>query len=541
VTTDKANISQGRKLSGIWIIPLLALALGAYMVIHTWMTEGPEITIAFKTADGLEQGKTKVKYRNVNMGLIEEVRLNDNLDGVVATVKLERQALTMLRDDTRFWVVTASIAGGKISGLGTLLSGAYIQLAPGTGKVGQRKFVALDKPPETPTGAPGLRLKLTTDNASSISTGDAVLFNRYKVGRVESAEFDPADRKLHYVIFIDAPYHTLVDSSVRFWDVSGVTLVANAEGVKLETGSLDTVLMGGIGFGTPPGINHGEPVEHNAEFKLYSSYDDILRNPFQYGAYYVVSFSQSIKGLLPGAPVEYRGIPLGRVERILLKESMDLAMEEDRHGTGDPIPVLLYLEPGRLKLPDRESSIKDLQLSIATGIANGMRASLESGNLLTGAKYIGIDYFADAEEAEQGTFLEYPTIPTIGTGLGQLEQKLTSILDKINDLPLDDTVTGANAALVTLNTTLANLNTIVANQSTQQLPAQLDKTLQQLRETIKGLSPDSEVYQSINSSLLRLNRTMGNMESLTRKLSGQPNSVLVPSSPTPDPIPEVRQ
>jgi paraquat-inducible protein B len=541
VTTEQANISQGRKLSGIWIIPLLAAALGVYMVIHTWMTEGPEIEIAFKTADGLVQGKTKIKYRNVDMGLIEEVRLNDNLDGVIAKVKLERQALPMLRDDTRFWAVTASIGGGKISGLGTLLSGAYIQLAPGTGKVGQRKFAALETPPETPTGAPGLRLQLTTANASSISTGDAVLYNRYKVGRVESAAFDPTDRKLHYVIFIDAPYHTLVNSAVRFWDVSGISLVANAEGIKLETGSLDTVLMGGIAFGTPPGRKHGEPVERNTEFKLYSSFDDILKNPFQYGTYYVVSFSQSIKGLLPGAPVEYRGIPIGRVERILLKETMDIAIQEGGYGTGDPIPILLYVEPGRLALPDSESSIKDLQRSISAGIANGMRASMESGNLLTGAKYIGIDYFDDVEEATQGLFLEYPTIPTIGTGLGQLEQKLTSILDKINALPLDDTVTGANAAIATLNQTLANLNTIMTNQSTQQLPAQLDKTLQQLRDTLEGLSPDSEVYQSINSSLLRLNRTMGNMESLTRTLSAQPNAALMPSKPTPDPIPEVRQ
>ena len=116
MTTQQADISQGRKLSGIWIIPILALVLGVYMVIHNMMTEGPEIEIAFTTASGLIQGKTKIKYRNVDMGLVEEVRLNDEVDGVIATVKLDRQALPLLREDTRFWVVTARVGLSNISG-----------------------------------------------------------------------------------------------------------------------------------------------------------------------------------------------------------------------------------------------------------------------------------------------------------------------------------------------------------------------------------------------------------------------------------------
>jgi paraquat-inducible protein B len=541
VTTEQAEISQGRSFSGIWIIPLIALLLGVYMVVHTWLTEGPTITVAFDTASGLEQGKTKIKYRNVVMGLVEEVRLNDNFDGVIATIKLDRQTLPLLRDDTRFWVVTARVGLGNISGLDTLLSGAYIQLAPGEGVKGKRKFVALEQPPLTPTGAPGLRLKLISERASSVSAGNAVLYNSYKVGRVESMTFDPSDRKAHYTLFIDAPYHELVDSQTRFWDVSGISLSAGADGFKLQTGSMDTVLLGGVAFGLPPGLTKGEPVENNTEFELYHSYEDILKNPFRYGAHYVIRFSQNIKGLLPGAPVEYRGITLGSVKRIMLKESIEYNIEQGIEGQGADIPILIYVEPGRLELPDTKSSIENLHKSIRFGVDNGMRASLETGSLLTGAKYVNIDYFEGVEEAAIGSFLDYPTIPSIETGLGQIEQKLTAVLDKINALPLDDMVTGANAAVATLNQTLASLHTILESQSTQQLPKQLDATLQDLRATLKGFSPDSEVYQSINSSLLRLNRTLGNMESLTRTLSEQPNAALMPSSPTPDPIPEVRQ
>ncbi len=378
------------------------------MVVHTWLTEGPTITVAFDTASGLEQGKTKIKYRNVVMGLVEEVRLNDNFDGVIATIKLDRQTLPLLRDDTRFWVVTARVGLGNISGLDTLLSGAYIQLAPGEGVKGKRKFVALEQPPLTPTGAPGLRLKLISERASSVSAGNAVLYNSYKVGRVESMTFDPSDRKAHYTLFIDAPYHELVDSQTRFWDVSGISLSAGADGFKLQTGSMDTVLLGGVAFGLPPGLTKGEPVENNTEFELYHSYEDILKNPFRYGAHYVIRFSQNIKGLLPGAPVEYRGITLGSVKRIMLKESIEYNIEQGIEGQGADIPILIYVEPGRLELPDTKSSIESLHKSIRFGVDNGMRASLETGSLLTGAKYVNIDYFEGVEEAAIGSFLDYP-------------------------------------------------------------------------------------------------------------------------------------
>lgn len=538
MATEKAEINRGRSISAIWVIPLLALVLGAYMVIHSMMTEGPEIEIALTTASGLEKGKTKIKYRNVDMGVVEEVRLNENFDGVIAIVKLRRQALPLLREDTRFWVVTARVGVGNISGLDTLLSGAYIQLAPGEGKEGARSFVALEHPPLTPTGAPGIRLHLTSDRASSISTGDTVLYKGYKVGRVESMEFDPDKRQVLYVIFIDAPYHQLINSAVRFWDASGISLSAGADGFKVETGSVDTVLLGGVAFGVPEGIKEGEPVEHNSKFKLYESYESILENPFEHGTYYVVSFDQSIKGLLPGAPVEYRGIAMGRVERLLLKEFMLTSTRKGLEGKGDPIPVLIYLEPARLELSDSKAAVETLHKAVATGVGNGLRASLESGNLLTGAKYIAMDYYSDAEDASVGTSLGYPTIPTIGTGLDQLQQKITSILDMINGLPLDQTVDNANAAISSLNQSLQSLDKILENQSTQELPAELNRTLQELRITLDGLSPGSEIHQSINSSLLRLNRTLGNIETISGTLAEQPNAIVLPSSSKPDPVPE---
>lgn len=552
----QAKITRGGHISGIWLIPLLALILGAYVVLHSWWTRGPEIEIEFKTASGLEQGQTRVKYRNVDVGVVSEVRLNDSFDGVIARVKLNRQAYPLLRDDTRFWVVTARIGLDNISGLDTLLSGAYIQLAPGKGLEGQRRYIGLEQPPQTPSGAPGLRLELTSERASSISAGDTVLYKGFKVGRVESMELDLSDREVRYVIFIDAPYHQLVNSSVRFWDVSGISISAGADGFKVETGSADTILLGGVAFGLPDGVGEGDEVEHNAPFVLYESYDDILENPYRRGSHYVVSFNHSIKGLQPGAPVEYRGIPLGRVERIMLRESIERAAEasnridnntdgnvgsKDESNVGSaPIPVLIYLEPARLQLPDRRDSLEQLHQILTSGVSAGLRASLETGSFLTGAKYVGIDYFENVEEASMGTLLGYPSLPSIDTGLGQLQQKATAILDMLSSLPLDTTVANANAAIESLNKTLNSLDSVLESDSTQGLPEQLEQTLVDLRKAVAGLSPESEAYQSLNSSLSRLNRALANFETLSQTLVEQPNALILPTNPTPDPVPEAR-
>jgi len=263
------------------------------------------------------------------------------------------------------------------------------------------------------------------------------------------------------------------------------------------------------------------------------------QNPYTHGTYYVVSFNQSVKGLLPGAPVEFRGIQIGKVVRIMLRESLDYYQKLGDTGQGIPFPVLIYIEPGRMEMPDDESSIGRLRDAVKVGVNHGMRASMGSGNLLTGAKYISIDFFPDAKPEPLSTFLEYTTIPTIETGLAQLEQKVNAVLDMINALPLADTVGNANTAIATLNKNLASLQKLLENQSTQQLPANLDKTLAELRDAIGTLTPESQAYQSLNSSLLSLNRTLGNLETLTRTLSEQPNAVVLPATQRPDPIPEV--
>jgi paraquat-inducible protein B len=539
VTSEQPKISKSSSISTVWFIPILALLLGAYMVIQSLLTQGPEIEIAFNTAEGLEQGKTQIKYRNVDIGVIQKVSLSKDFEGVVATAKLDKSAEPLLREDTRFWVVTARVGLDRISNLETLLSGAYIQLSPGTSEKSSEVFTALDQPPLTPTDADGLRLQLISPQASSISTGDAILYKGFRVGRVESTTFDPASRLVRYVVFIDAPYHKMINSSVRFWDVSGFSVTAGADGVKITTGSMDTVLLGGVAFEVPPGFDQGDTVEHNTEFRLYDSYDEILKNPYKHGTYYVISFTQSIKGLQPGAAIEYRGVPIGRVERILLRETMQVALSTNAK-EGRAIPVLVYVEPARLELPDRQESIDALREIIEVGVRNGMRATLEYGSLITGAKIVSIDYYPDAEPQTIGTFINYSTIPAVETGLDQLQQQVASMLNMLTELPLDETISNANSALASFDQTMGSLDAILASDGAKKLPVELEATLQELRAAMQSLVPGSAVYESMDSSLLKLNRVLDNVETFTGTLAEQPNSVILPSDSPADPIPEAK-
>jgi paraquat-inducible protein B len=538
----KPEITTGSRFNPIWVVPVVALIAGLYMVIHTKMTEGPEITIEFNTAEGLEAGKTRIRYRDVDVGLVESVSLSDGMDTVLVSAKMDKEAEDMLRQDSRFWVVRARVGAGSISGLGTILSGAYIQLDPGAGAIAkERTYVGLETPPLTPADAPGVRLTLYSEHAGSLSEGDAILYNGYKVGRIEAVTFDVKKKILIYEAFIDAPYDELVTVNTRFWNVSGVSVNASAAGLEVTTGSVETILLGGVAFGNLPGMPPGDRAVSGSVYKLNASYRELEENPFQFRAYFVTKFAQSLRGLKPGAPVEYRGIQIGQVSHILIKE----LVAQGAAGSGQPIPVLIYLEPARFGASDSEKSLETLRNSITKGVEVGMRTSLQTGNLLTGALYVNIDYYPDAPAAPKEEFDGYPVLPSIPSGLGRLEQQIGDLLTKFNDLPLDAMAANANSAMATLDGTLSSLTAtmnslqvLLDTEGTKALPGELNETLAELRKTLSAISPDTALGQSLSDSVFELNRTLRNLEELTRTLSEKPNSLVFPTESTADPIPE---
>jgi paraquat-inducible protein B len=512
MSDTEAIVSERRRISKIWIVPIIAVLLGAWMVYFTWSNQGPEITIVFKTAEGIEAGKTKLKARSVEIGLVESVILGEDMESVEVVAQLEQSALPLLREDTQFWVVRPRIGAGGISGLGTIVSGGYIELTPGDGETGRREFVGLEDLPVTPVGTPGLQLTITSERAGSVSTGDPILYHGFRVGRVESTEFDMSDQHVHYSAFIEAPYDKLVSSNTRFWNASGISFSATADGVEVDVGSLQSILFGGVALGLPDGIGAGNPVENGESFELYSDFASVNERPYRHGIEYVVRFGRSVRGLKRGAPVEWRGLPIGKVERILMEEMMTAS---SMRGEGEPIAVLLRLEPGRLTLPDSEESVETLRRTIEMGVKNGIRATLSTGNLLTGSLYVAIDMYRDEPTDEVGVFAGRPTIPTVSSGLEGIGVKVSSLLDKLNALPVDQIVATADSTLRELRSTIAQVGALVASDGVQSLPSDLEATLAELERTLRSV------------------------EELARRLEERPSSLIFASDPELDPEPAV--
>ena len=486
MTAAEPEVAKGKKFTAIWIIPITAIVIGAWMVFWTYTTEGPEIRVSFETAQGLAEGKTVVKFRDVEVGQVQEVTLDEDMKSVTAVIKMRPEAEDMLREDTRFWIVTAQLGGGAITGLETILTGAYIEISPGISDKRIKDFIGLEKPPLTPADAPGIRLVLLSERTSSLTTGDPVLYHGFKVGRVESLALDIETRQFRNEIFIDAPYHALITSTTRFWDVSGISVNADAGGLRIDTGSLESILLGGVTFGRPPNLGPGNPVDNNTEYRLFQTFDDILRSPHEHRGYYVVQFKQSVKGLSPGSPVEYRGIQIGEVEKIMVEELVDKSLREERGPQGVPIPVLIYIEPARFALPDTEAAVEMMRENFRAGAKKGMRATLGKGNLLSGAQIVELEYYRDAPPAEIGEFEGYPTLPTIATGLTELENKISTLLDKANDLPVDEIMGSLNLAVAELNRTLKAIRVVAEKDSVSNIPDEAEATLAALRSLLEA-------------------------------------------------------
>ena len=536
MTEATATVKPARKLPAIWLVPIVAALLGIWVVIYTYMNEGPTIEISFSDASGVEEGKTKIKMLEVELGVVESVELMEDLQGVVMTAKLERFARPLLKEDTRFWVVRPRVGPTGVSGLGTILSGGYIKLAAGTGETGRRQFVGLDDPPITPPGTPGLTLNLTSAKAGSVTVGNPVLFRGYRVGEVDSAEFDVEQQRMTYTLFIKEPFDSLVTQNTRFWNSSGISLQASAGGLKLEVGSLQTVLIGGVAFDLPNNTTPGQMAQDGDRYALFPNRDAIEVQSYDHHADYVVSFSQSVSGIRPGTPVEYRGFTVGSVQRILIKA----LVAEQLTGLGGPIPVLIRLEPGRMGLPDTQESVARFEAAIQEGVKHGLRASHRSGNLLTGSSLVSFEYHPEQGAAELGSFAGYTEIPTISGGIMRIGDQVSTLLAKLNALPLEPIVRDLDATLVAIRDAVENLNGLLGSDDTQALPSSVQSALLELNGILDSVSPDSTTAKQLNNSLQELTQVLRNLESVTRTLSDQP-STLIFSQPIPeDPVPTKR-
>ncbi len=542
MSKPQANIKKSKRISAIWILPLIVFMIGGYVVYHSIKNQGPKITIEFSNAEGLVAGKTKIKARSVDVGLVEEVRLSADHKTVILSARLDKEVEPLLTEDAVLWVVKPRVGASGITGVGTLLSGAYIELDPGVGEPGRRDFEGLEGIPNTPAETPGARVVLRSENAKSLNVGDPVTYRGFRVGRVETSGFTPADGAFEYEVFIEAPYHELITTSSRFWNASGITIQADADGLSVNTASLESMLSGGVTFDLPEQSQPGEPIENGHEFELYANAKSVQDDPFEHFIDYLLLFDTSVRGLKKGAPVEYRGIKIGSVTDIsfeYLPEGSTINIDKI------PVPVRIRIDPARLEWGDTMEACMNLAGEFSHRVDVGMRASLETGSLLTGNLYVSLDFYEGQEVAEIGTMGELMVFPTISTGLAQIAQKVVDVLDTILELPLTETfesaggaIDKASKALESVNELAVNLKELMAKEEMQKLPHSIQKTLAELQTTLSGFSEDSDFQRNVGDALKQMESTMGSLEELADTIKAKPNSLIFPGKRKDDPKPK---
>ncbi len=537
----QARIRNLRHISPIWLVPIVAAVIGLWLVYATLSNQGPLVTLTMSNAEGIEAGKTMIKARSVEVGMVQTVKLSEDLTHVIVTARMAVDTEDLLRQDSQLWVVKPRIERQGISGLSTLLSGSYIELLPGKKNKYRDTFVVMDTPPVAQPDEKGLRIRLLSEQSRGLNIGDPVMYRGFSVGRVELSHFSTGSRQMEYQLFITAPYDGLVTNNVRFWMNGGVRFETSADGMKFETGSLENLIKGGVSFDVPKGWALGKPATSGQQFTLFT--DESSSRSRQYDRYldYVLLFNDSVRGLSADAPVEYRGIRIGTV----LDVPFQLSDVELLGRNSGMIPVHIRIEQDRFDDEDGERALNQLSRDIEQQIRKGLRATLKTGSLLTGALYVDLSPVPDSPPAAgYGRFGEYHTIPTVSGGLARMEQQVNRLLNKFNELPLDETVSNLDAMLKESKQSFAamrelstNMNKLATQPGAKQLPAELTKSMQELQKTLQSFSSDSPVYGDLNRSIESLNSLLRELKPAARKVNEKPNSLIFSQTPAEDPLP----
>lgn len=516
-----------RPISLVWLLPVLAALIGLSMVVHAWLSAGPDITIDFQTAEGLEVEKTPVKYKDVTVGIVSAIALSDDGSHVTATVSLDKRAASLARADTRFWVVRPRIGLQGVSGIDTLLSGAYIGVDKGTSATSSGRFRGLETPPTVVNGTPGKSFVLHADDLGSLDIGSPIYYRHIRVGRVASYRLDPDGHDVTLEVFIDAPYDHFVVARTRFWHASGVDISLGADGLKLDTQSLATVLAGGIAFGNPD--DNGTPAPSQTAFELAKDQRTAMAPPDGESQYLLLRFDDSLRGLAIGAPVEFAGLNIGRV--------VSLDLDYDAPARRFPTLVGVVIYPGRLggvlaRLPKYSGdSEQQAAAFLANLVQHGLRAQARSGNLLTGQLYVSLEFVPHAPNVTMDPASRPISIPTVPGSFDHMQEQIANIVSKLEKMPLDAIGQHLDASLVDLDKSLKQVNDEVLPVTTQTLQ-QAGLTFQTVQGT---LSDNAPLQQNLQQTLLEVQRTAQSVRTLTDLLGRHPNALLkgLPSATQP--------
>ncbi|MBP7000664.1 MlaD family protein [Amaricoccus sp.] len=466
---------RSRRISAVWLVPLVALAISLFVAWQSYSERGPAIDIVLDSAAGIEAGKTTIRFRDVNIGIVESVAFSDDLKNVVATARIEKSMARFLDSNAEFWVVRPQVSTQGVTGIETVLSGVYIEAfwsgEPGTPA---QRFTALPQPPLTRADQPGLRIRLRAPDGGSLSAGAPVLYKRIPVGRVEKVELT-TDGDVFVDLFVNAPYDAFLTEGARFWNASGFSLNLGAGGATISVESLAALVRGGVGFAQIGA--QAQQVEAGHVFELYASESAARQNAIEDLPGERVSlnafFDSSVSGLEPGAKVEFRGVTVGEVtafQPVVLREG---------DATRLRMRVTLAIVPQRMGIVAEAGAIPEAGLDLlADLVGQGLRAQLASAGLLGQSLFVNLAELPDAPAAAlERDALPLPVIPSAATEASGLAASAEGVMKRLAALPLEDLIR-------TFTTLLANVNAVVADPNVRTVPANIGALIADIRETV---------------------------------------------------------
>jgi paraquat-inducible protein B len=542
-----ASTHRRRRISLIWIVPVLTALIAGWLAWDTFSKRGPTITISFNTAEGLQAGQSQLKYRDVTMGTVKSIRIAPDLSRVLITVETVREAASLLTDKTIFWVVKPQLFAGNVQGLDTLLSGSYIGMMPSTEKgESKHEFVGKEDPPILQTAIPGTTFLLHTKRLGSLSLGSPIFFRDLTVGTVLGWDQSDLLKGVTVSAFVRAPFDKYVHEDSLFWNASGVALKFASGGVRVEIESMRALLLGGIAFDTPAD-SKAPLAKANEQFSLYANKDAATSAGFGRHMEFVSYFTGSVAGLEAGADVTFHGLQIGEVTEV--------GLVYDPKADRVKVPVHFRLEAARI------ANIATVQgvtpgLIAAEMVKRGLRATLQTPNILTGQKVVALVVMPDAPPAEltrQGDVFVLPSDE--GGGFDSITRGASELLAKINRIDfdaigaslartakgLDSTINGPELkqTLASLNSTMADLKDLARKLDTDAGPAlkRLPEISAQLQDALTrisrlagslntGYGDDSRFSRDVNRLMVQLTDTARSLRSLTDLLSRNPEALI---------------
>lgn len=510
----------------IWLIPLIALLIALSLAVKALLSHGPTIDVSFRTAEGLVAGKTTVRYKQVDIGVVRQIDLSDDRSHVIARIDLRKGASNFAAKDSRFWVVRPRIGTSGVSGIDTLLSGSYIEVDGGKSAEDKFEFTGLEVPPVISSDVPGKVFFLNADDLGSLDIGSPIYYRRINVGQITAYKLSDDGKNVELQTFIRAPYDKFVTTDARFWQASGIDVTLNASGFNLDTQSLASIVAGGIAFGIPES-SRATTAANRSRFNLWDSKGDALKEPDGQPRGVIMYFDHSLRGLTVGAPIDFMGIEIGNVK------SVNAEFYDHYKQIRMRVEAVIYpsrVENGQALNPNSEI-FKDF-------IEHGWRAQMRTGNLLTGQNYIALDKFPKAKPATLQILGDNRVvIPTTPTELSGLQAQVSQIADKLTKFPLVEIGQDVRKTLNNMNTAIESTDKLVKQLDGKVAPG-LQATLDDVRKTVRSsesiLSSDAPLQQDVRKALQQMTRAAASLQLMSDYIEQHPESIIRGKTPEAD-------